>query len=939
MPPKAIRGWANLSLRTKGLMIASLPVCALMLATTLAGRFLWEKNQAERRLAQTLEIRAQLQNMIISLISAESQVRNYALTGREEGLVQFGVVGTSLDALFRKVEDLIHDRPAQREQLAQFQQHVRQRLDGLRDLRAYYESHPALSQPAPAEIVNRAKVSPGLIVELTNLFTNEGPLLQEEMKNSAARQAWLLSAIVASVVTGLLGGVLAALLFAKATARRIQKLEKSASDMEQGTSPGMVLSGNDELGRLAAAMERAGQTLAGQSEKLKLALQGADILIWELETESGRIRYQGGSGTSRIANFPPELLPDNVDRWIAVVHMEDRDRVRQELNRIVAEGGSFQIEYRVVICGGEIRWMTVIARSHALGTTGERRLLGVLSDITARKKASEEIDRQAQELIDSRGALQQQTRILQSILDSMGDGVVVADTSGKFLVFNPAARQILGSRAFAGDPDEWAGHYGLFLPDMVSLYPTKQLPFLRAIRGESVDGAEIFARPAGATEGNWVSVTARPLKQDDGEIRGGVMVMRNITAARRAAEALSLAKQEADDANQAKSEFLSRMSHELRTPLNSILGFAQLLELGNLTEQQADNIRHILKGGYHLLELINEILDLARIESGRLSLSSEPVSIREVLTDALDIVRPLAVQQNVSLTSEGAVRCDRHVQADRQRLKQVILNLLSNAIKYNRTGGSVIVGCHELPGDKLQVEIVDTGMGISKDGIRKLFKPFERLESDQTEVSGTGLGLVVSKRLVEAMGGSIGVDSAVGVGSRFFVELAMIADPATCLETESVKGALAAASLLPQQGTVLYIEDNSSNLRLVEQILSHRPGIRLLSAMQGQLGLDLAELHSPEWILLDVHLPDIPGEEVLRRLRLNPRTRNIPVTILSADATAGQITRLMDAGARDYLTKPLDVRRLLSLLEETLRADQSGEQQLSSVYANRDHSE
>jgi signal transduction histidine kinase/CheY-like chemotaxis protein/CHASE3 domain sensor protein len=935
---KAIRGWTNLSLRTKGLIVASLPVCALLLATILAGRLLWEKNETERRLTQTLEIRAQLQNVVIVLISAESEVRNYALNKREEGLVQFGMVGAAVDGYFRKIADAIHDRPTQVEQLAELQRHVHKRLDNLRELRAYYESQPMPGAPPPAEIRNRAKVSPDLIVELTGLFADEGPLLQEQLKKSADRQKGLLYAILASVLAGLLGGVLAALLFAKATARWIHKLEMSASDLEHGTSPGLVLFGTDELGRLAGAMERAGQTLAAQSEKLKLALAGADLLIWELETESGRIRYQAGSGALQTANFPIELLPDTVDKWIAVVHIEDRHRVRQELNRIVAEGGSLQIEYRVVMGGGEIRWMTVKAQSHALGTTAEHRLLGVVGDITARKKASEEIERQAQELIDSRGALQQQTRILQSILDSMGDGVVVADTSGKFLVFNPAARHILGSQAFAGDPDQWARHYGLFLPDKTSLYPTDQLPFLRAIRGESVDGVEIFARPAGTIDGNWVSVTARPLKQDDGEIGGGVVVIRNITAARRAAEALKLAKQEADDANQAKSEFLSRMSHELRTPLNSILGFAQLLELGDLTEQQADNVRHILKGGYHLLDLINEILDLARIESGRLSLSPEPVSMREVLGDVLDLVRPLAVQQNVRLNAEAAIKCGHHVHADRQRLKQVLLNLLSNAIKFNRSGGSVIVSGEERPDNKLRVEIVDTGSGISKDGVKKLFKPFERLESDRTEVSGTGLGLVVSKRLVEAMGGTIGVESAIGLGSRFFVEFAMIADPSVCLETEGAKVALAAGGLRPQRGTVLYIEDNSSNLRLVEQILSHRPGIRLLSAMLGQLGLDLAELHSPEWILLDVHLPDISGEEVLRRLRLNPRTRHIPVTILSADATAGQISRLMDAGARDYLTKPLDVRKLLGLLEETIRTGEPG-QEASSVYAERNHSE
>jgi signal transduction histidine kinase/ActR/RegA family two-component response regulator len=520
----------------------------------------------------------------------------------------------------------------------------------------------------------------------------------------------------------------------------------------------------------------------------------------------------------------------------------------------------------------------------------------------------------------------------------MGDGVVVVDMSGKFLVFNPAARHILGSDAFSGAPSEWSQHYGMFLPDMVTLYPTGQLPPLRAIRGESVDEAEIYVRPAGSTAGAWLSFTARPLREDDDNVRGAVVVFRDITASKRAAEALKAAKQEAEEANHAKSEFLSRMSHELRTPLNSILGFAQILELGSLTEQQSDNVTHILKGGYHLLNLINEILDLARIESGRLSLSAEPVCVREAIQDAVDLVRPLAIQQNVTLSADAAIQCEHHVRADCQRLKQVLLNLLSNAIKYNRNGGSVIVSCSEIPDKKLRIEVVDTGIGIPPEGLKKIFKPFERLTADGSDITGTGLGLALSKRLVEAMGGTLVVESAIGLGSRFSAEFALIEDPSKWLETEDAAAVLIGDRPRAHRGTVLYIEDNSANLSLVEQILTHSPDIRLLSAMQGQLGLDLAELHTPDWILLDVHLPDIPGDEVLRRLRLNPRTRQIPVTILSADATDGQIARLMSAGARDYLTKPLDVRKLLSLLEATIPNGSLVGANVSNAYAERDHS-
>jgi PAS domain S-box-containing protein len=935
--PKILsRSYANLSLRAKGLALVSLPIAGLILSVVLISRL--ESITAETNdLTKNLwEVRAQLQNAYIVLIAAESEVRNYGLNAREEGIQPLGMVGPSIDGIFTKLGDLIRPGDHSRERLVRMQHLAGERVEGLKALRAYYGTPEGRGAPPPAKLIQQSRISPDVLLALADFGTKLAKVRQERIKNGEAGEDALRTAIYWTVGAGVLAAILVALLFARGIARRVRGLEESALHLEEGLQPDPRLSGRDEIGRVASAMEKAGQDVAARSQELKLALEGAEILIWELEPATGRIRYQTGSGALRNARIPAELLPETVDKWIAVVNVEDRERVRQELNRITVEGGSFQIEYRVVVSGGEIRWMNVKAQSHPVGGEKQQRLLGVLADITAQKFAAQEIERQARELIDSREALQQQTHILQSILDSMGDGVVVVDMSGNSLVFNPAARQILGN-AFSGDPSRRSQHYGLFLPDMATLYPAEQLPTLRAMRGESVDDAEIYVRPAGSTEGRWVNVTARPLREDDGQVRGGVVVFRDITASKRAAEALKVAKQEAEDANHAKSEFLSRMSHELRTPLNSILGFAQILELGSLTEQQSDNIAHILKGGYHLLDLINEILDLARIESGRLSLSPEPVRVREAIQDAVDLVRPLAIQQNVTLSAAAGLRCEHHVHADRQRLKQVLLNLLSNAIKYNRPGGSVVVSCAETLDKKLRIEVVDTGSGIPKEDMKKIFKPFERLAAEGTDVSGTGLGLALSKRLVEAMGGTLAVESAVGVGTKFCAEFETVEDPSKWLETEAGSALIPADRLQSHRGTVLYIEDNSSNLTLIEQILSHSPDIRLLSAMQGQIGLDLADIHTPDWILLDVHLPDILGDEVLRRLRLNPRTRHIPVTILSADATPGQIKRLMDGGARDYLTKPLDVRKLLGLLEATIGNGALPGEASSNAYAERDH--
>jgi signal transduction histidine kinase len=379
---------------------------------------------------------------------------------------------------------------------------------------------------------------------------------------------------------------------------------------------------------------------------------------------------------------------------------------------------------------------------------------------------------------------------------------------------------------------------------------------------------------------------------------------------------LRAATAEADRANQAKSEFLSRMSHELRTPLNAILGFAQLLELDATSAEQRESVEQILRGGRHLLNLINEVLEISRIEARRLQLSLEPVPIRETLRQAIELIQPSAGAARVSVRAD-AIDEGLHVRADRQRLQQVLLNLLSNGIKYNRPNGIVTISTEAMPEGRLRLRVADTGEGIAPDKLARLFTPFDRLGAEASAVEGTGLGLALSKSLVEAMGGTLRVQSQQGVGSTFSIELAMVPAPSVAHVGPAVVEAPVSDGA-PRARKILYIEDNLSNLALVEGILSRRVGTTVLSAMQGRVGIALARDHQPDLILLDRHLPDISGDEVFRLLRDDPLTRKIPVIVLSADALPSRMRLFQDAGV-PYLTKPLDVRGLLAAVDDSLR--------------------
>jgi PAS domain S-box-containing protein len=415
---------------------------------------------------------------------------------------------------------------------------------------------------------------------------------------------------------------------------------------------------------------------------------------------------------------------------------------------------------------------------------------------------------------------------------------------------------------------------------------------------------------------HWMHAQARVFRDGEGRPVRMVGVVADITDQHNDAAVLTQAKGDADRANRAKSEFLSRMSHELRTPLNAILGFGQLLQMSRSVEGQRESVDQILRGGRHLLGLINEVLDISRIETGNLALSREPVNVQELLNETINLIRPLAADREIRIQTLSQQDCCLTVQADRQRLRQVFLNLASNAVKYNRHAGTISVTCEPAPDGQARISVRDTGPGLSAEKLQRLFIPFDRLGAEETEVQGTGMGLVLAKGLLEAMGGTLTAHSVEGKGSTFTVELALAEDPLERYEQDlAAQPAPVHERRAGSVHTVLYVEDNPSNLRLIEHVLAQRGGVRLLTTTRGEPAQNLARQHRPDLVLLDVHLPDIDGEEVLRRLRSDPQTADLPVVVVSADATAGQIQRLLAAGATQYLTKPLDIPQFLEVLD------------------------
>jgi signal transduction histidine kinase/ActR/RegA family two-component response regulator len=538
------------------------------------------------------------------------------------------------------------------------------------------------------------------------------------------------------------------------------------------------------------------------------------------------------------------------------------------------------------------------------------------------------VEARRQRALFKAGALQ------HAILTSANFSIIATDENGIIQLFNAGAERMLGYRAAEvvnrispsdiHDPLEvLVRAQALSIEFSTAIAPGfEALAFKASRQIEDIYDLTYICKN-GSRFPAIVSITA--LRDDYGDIIGYLLIGTDNSVRKRVESELNAAMAAAEKANRAKTDFLSGMSHELRTPLNAILGFAQLMESGAPppTPSQKRNLEQILKAGWYLLELINEILDLSLIESGKLTLSREPVSLAEVMLECRAMVEPQAHKRGIGMTFP---RFDtpHFVNADRTRLKQVLINLLFNAIKYNKPRGSVVVECaHGLP-DSIRISVRDTGAGLAPEQLAQLFQPFNRLGREASAEEGTGIGLVVTKRLVELMGGAIGADSTVGVGSVFWIELSLTVAPQLAnWQAEHVPLAQLQVPEGTPQRTLLYVEDNPANLELVEQLIARRPDLHLLSAVDGNLGIEFARVYQPDVILMDINLPGISGIEAMKILHADPSTAHIPIVALSANAMPRDIERGLEAGFFSYLTKPIKVNQFMEALDLALKSSQA----------------
>ena len=914
--------WVDRSMRTKGLVVIAVPIAILFIVLGSTSWFTHVDNRAQDVASNSRQIVDAATTLENSLLSAETGVGDYLLTGNPSFQASYTRAEKAVPPQLGQLEALTLSSVAEETSGKAIQRDTDDLVAALTRLRDQRPS-PQPSGGVKALLQTVRGETDKLRGDIASLGSHEGAIIASQQSDIHTSNVSLPAIAIAAVVLALAGGVFVSQLFTTGVVRRLRRLERATEDLERGETAVEVPSGRDEIGRLSARLldttaqlrERAEERDRARAE-LENILTASPVVSLRFDVGTQRFSY-ASPNIERLFGISAEEALSSPGSIMERFHPDSADHLRDALLEGTPHNGERReilVRFRRDTSSEDWREAEAVYTLER-GPHGELEgLVAYLVDVSERHVAQRAAD--------------ERRFLLESIFHASPDTIVVRDISGRVVLGSSPLADVIGTTDTVRDDRDRA-----VLDTLIA----------RCVGGEQSPAPVVTTGRLPGGELRTYETRARPVFDHSGRVTGTVTISRDVTERMHLEQSLRHASVDAERASQAKSEFLSRMSHELRTPLNAILGFAQLLEMDELPSEQASSVDQIQVAGRHLLSLINEVLDISRIEAGRVSLSTEPVEVSEVLDEVTTLLAPVAEAAGVELSVDIDGSRVLRVRADRQRLLQVLLNLGSNAVKYNTRGGSVSFCTAPGDGGRVRFEVRDTGPGIPHEKQDQLFVPFSRLGAERSAIEGTGVGLALSKQLVEVMGGVIGVDSFPGHGSTFWIEL-LAADPAVAVKSpEDVASAPPppvpaaeperSSSGSGANGTgatgagedgvvVLQIEDNPSNSALVEQVLAKRPGVRLISAGEGRAGLELARQHRPDLLLLDLHLPDLAGDELLHRLKAVPELADTKVVVVSADATPSRIREMLDLGVEGYLTKPVDVEALLRLVDYEIGAKQ-----------------
>ncbi len=831
----------------------------------------WQSYQNTARFAEasewrkhTYEVLWNLDETVAQLVDAETGQRGYLLTGEESYLEPYRAAIKNIDQTIRDLKSLTSDNPNQQKRIQILEPLVEKKLTELQrtiDLR----------KKEGLTAANRVVLEGSGKQAMDQIRAVVAEMMKEEEYLLKLRTQKTNESVARSVRTILTGTLLSISLLVLC----FWLLQRELSERKKA------------------------QEALARSEKwfsTTLASIGDAVIATDM---NGGVTFMNSVAQSLTGWSQVEATGKSMDLVFDIVNKETRRPVENPVKKVFREGKVVGLaDHTLLLSKNGKEFDIEDSAAPILTDTGEGfGVVLVFRDITEKKLADEETKRQKE--------------LLRLILESIADGVVVADSNGKFLLFNAAAEHVLGIGATDTTPSQWSDQYGSYLPDGVTLYPPNDLPLVRAMRGETVDAVELFIRNAKVPDGRLIRITGGPLKGADGALQGGVVVFHDITLQKRAQEVLVQAKEEAVRASKFKDQFLSTMSHELRTPLNAVLGFSDLLadeRYGPLNDRQQRYVSHIHTGGKHLLKLISDILDLSKIEAGRMELTREDVTVASAFSEVISALYPLAEKKSQALLQQVAPNL--HVHADAMRFKQVLMNLAGNAIKFTPEGGRIELAARQVD-DQVRVEVRDSGPGIPPEQQQRIFEAFFRLTETGSATEGTGLGLAITARLVELHGGKLGIESQLGEGTCFYFVLPLVAIIPDQPTQTSIP--MPRARKAPR---ILIVEDNAATGQLIQSQLTSS-GYETTRCDKPERATDMAAELQPDAITLDLLMQPVHGLEVLLQLKNDSRTSKIPVIVVTIVDQPGVGTAL---GADEYLIKPVDKATLLAAVERCLRS-------------------